>query len=379
MKYVIFQSKKMADNRKILSEADVIERLQNADFAFPPLRFDLLETQFDQPDKIQWDLMIAVSWGNRKFRFAVECKALFTPKAFQDAIRRLKEASPPAACLPLLVLPFLRESQLRELERQGISGIDLCGNGFVSAPGRFAVFRTGADNRFPTYAPIKNVYRKNTSMVARLLLAVPFFERVQDVRDAVAARDILAMFWAKTPIRLGTVSKALKGLEDDLIVGREQGIRLLQPEKLIDKLQQNYETPRTLGRTRIKIEGSRQTVIQVVRDAADQADLPIMATGLSSVSRYALMQREEILSVYCPRSARLLDRLPARADDRFPNLEIIQAEEQTLYFNSRWEDGFLWASPVQTYLELMAGDKRDRETAEQVRATLLDRLKGKGQ
>ena len=323
--------------------------------------------------------MIAVSWGNRKSRFAVECKALSTPKAFQDAIWRIQNVSLPSACLPLLVLPFLRESQLCELEQQGISGIDLCGNGFVIAPGRFAVFRTGAKNQFPTYAPIKNVYRKNTSMVARLLLAVPFFESVQDIGAAVAARDILARFWVKTPIRLGTVSKALKGLEGDLIVGREQGVRLLQPEKLIDKLQQNYETPRTLGRTRLKIEGSRQTVIQVLRDGAQQTNLPIMATGLSSVSRYALMQREEIFSVYCPRSARLIDQLPGRADDRFPNLEIIQAAEQALYFNSKKEDGFLWASPVQTYLELMAGDKRDRETAEQVRATLLDRLKGTGQ
>ena len=265
-------------------------------------------------------------------------------------------------------------SHLTELERSGISGIDLCGNGVVLVPGRFAVFRTGAKNRFPTYSPIKNVYRKNTSMVARVLLAIPFFKTVQDLGDAVSARDVLASRWRKTPTRLGTVSKALKTLEEDLIVERKQGIRLIQAEKLLDKLQQNYEPPRGVNRSRLKVETAGTTVIQVLGKQAGQVGLPVVATGLSSVSRYAVMQRGEMLSVYCPRSAPLLKRFPNMETDRFPNLELIETEEQPLYFDSSEEDGFLWASPLQTYLELMAGDKRDRETAEQIRAYLLDRL-----
>jgi len=51
----------------------------------------------------------------------------------------------------------------------------LCGNGVVGVPGEFFVFRTGAENRFPTYTPIKNIYRRNTSMVARALLTDPDF------------------------------------------------------------------------------------------------------------------------------------------------------------------------------------------------------------
>jgi hypothetical protein len=31
----------------------------------------------------------------------------------------------------------------------------------------------------------------------------------------------------------------------------------------------------------------------------------------------------------------------------------------------------LWASPIQVYLELMTGDKRDRETAGQVKEVIL--------
>jgi len=80
------------------------------------------------------------------------------------------------------------------------------------------------------------------------------------------------------------------------------------------------------------------------------------------------------LSVYCPRLETLLDRLSGSESDRFPNLELIETDDETVYFDARKEGDFWWASPVQVYLELMAGDKRDRETAEQVKAYLLMNL-----
>ena len=364
----------MVQIRKQLSEKEVIDQLTSPEFAFPPLRLKFSEYQLQQEVNSPWDLLVEASWDRRTAKFAVECKALSTPKAFQDIVRRIPDVPRPAGYLPLVVLPFLRESQLRELERSRISGIDLCGNGVVLVAGQFSVFRTGAKNRFPTYTPIKNVYRKNTSMVARVLLAIPFFESVQDVRDAVNARDVLASRWTQTPTRLGTVSKALKVLEEDLIVERKRGVRLLQAEKLLDKLQQSYEPPRVLERTRLKVETGGASLRLILRTEADEAGLPVVATGLSSVSRYAVMQRGEMLSVYCPRSAPLLKRFPNTETDRFPNLELVETEDQPLYFDSPEEDGFFWASPVQAYLELMAGDKRDQETGEQVRAYLLDRL-----
>jgi hypothetical protein len=67
----------------------------------------------------------------------------------------------------------------------------------------------------------------------------------------------------------------------------------------------------------------------------------------------------------------MLERIPGNQGDRFPNLELVETEDETVYFDARKKEDFWWASPVQVYLELMAGDKRDRETAEQVRSLLL--------
>ncbi|MBW2311723.1 MAG: winged helix-turn-helix domain-containing protein, partial [Deltaproteobacteria bacterium] len=123
---------------------------------------------------------------------------------------------------------------LQELEREGISGIDLCGNGVVIVPGMFAVFRSGGKNRFPASAPIKNIYRKNSSMVGRVFVVRPVFNAVQDVCSEINQRNMLVNRW--DPMSLSTVSKALKTLEQDLIVERRGAIRLLQPDKLLEKL-----------------------------------------------------------------------------------------------------------------------------------------------
>jgi hypothetical protein len=86
------------------------------------------------------------------------------------------------------------------------------------------------------------------------------------------------------------------------------------------------------------------------------------------------MQRGDLLSVYCPRVEILLERLSGSRSDRFPNLDLIETEDETVYFDARQEGNFRWASPVQVYLELMAGDKRDQETAEQVKSYIIKNL-----
>ncbi len=365
----IFQNRKMDAIRKLPTESDIIERLRRGQVALPPLRLKLVETE-----RAGRDAVVVASWSGQQAKFAVECKALSTPKGFDNAVRRCQDGPLPSGVLPMLVMPYLRESQLQELEIKGISGVDLCGNGVVVAPGRFTVFRCGAKNQFPTYSPIKNIYRKNSSMVARVFLAEPFYVSVQQVHEAVNARDLLLSSWKKTPMGLSTVSKALKVLEEDLIINRSQGVRLVQPEKLLAALKGNYVPPSKEPRSRLKIPGDRTSVMQLLRARSDAVSLPIVATGLSSVSQYAVMQREDVLSIYCPDIATLRNSLGGKETDRFPNVELIGTGEQPLYFDTQEAEGFFWASPVQTYLELMAGDKRDQETAEQVQAYLLRSL-----
>ena len=352
----------------------MIEQLRMGRVSLPPLSFRLLKGGPQAGGNLYFDALVEASWGESIAKFAVECKSLSTPKAFQDGLNLLKTSSVPEGCRPLLLVPFLNERKLQELEREKISGIDLCGNGVVVIPEMFAVFRSGEKNRFTSSAPIKNIYRKNSSMVGRVFLLRSGYETVQDICAEINRRNLLVKRWDKKAMSLSTVSKALKTLQEDLIISREDTIRLLQPDKLLQKLSENYAPPNIKERIRLKVPERIGTIEELLGKESQALGLPLAAAGMSSVSRYAVMQRGDLLSVYCPRLDILLERLSGSQSDRFPNLELIETEDETVYFDGREEENFWWASPVQVYLELMAGDKRDQETAEQVNSYIINNL-----
>lgn len=359
------------------TEKEMIEELRRGKVSLPPLNFRFLDSKLEIDGNRRVDALIEASWQDKTACFVLECKSLSTPKTFRDGLNQLNSLSLPEGYQPLLMMPFLRDEQLKELEREGISGIDLCGNGVVIVPGLYSVMRSGGKNRFPSSAPIKNIYRKNSSMVGRAFLARPSYEAVQDIRLEINRRNLLIDRWNKKPMGLSTVSKVLKTLEEDLIVSRNNVIRLLQPDKLLEKLSDNYTPPKITARIRLKIPEQNRTIRETILDQAEERGLPLTAAGVSSVGRYAVMQRGDLLSVYCPRVELLIKPTLGSQTERFPNLELIETEDETVYFDSRQDDNFPWASPVQVYLELMIGDKRDREIAEQVKLYILAELRGK--
>ena len=361
----------MVKFRKLTTQREIIEQLRRGKISLAPLSFRFLEVQPKADGNRRLDAFVEASWRDSTARFAVECKSISTPKAFQDGLNLMKSLSLPKGYRPMIIMPFLSEQQLQGLEREGISGIDLCGNGVVIVPGKFAVFRSGEKNLFCSSAPIKNIYRKNSSMVGRVFLARSVYDTVQEICSEINQRNMLVQRWDKRPMSLSTVSKSLKNLEEDLIVERKGIIRLLQPDKLLEKLSANYVPPKIRERVRLKVSSESATIEELLLKQSQALNLPLVAAGTSSVAQFAVMQRGDLLSVYCPRLEMLLERLSGSQSDRFPNLELIETEDETVYFDARQEGKFWWASPVQVYLELMVGDKRDRETAEQVKSFLL--------
>jgi hypothetical protein len=362
----------MARGRPI-TEKDMLEQARSGRLELPPVRFKVATAK---PRGGKGDLTLAATWDGGTARFVVEVKSHSTPKEFETAAGQADSYARTSGALPMVLLPYLRESQLRELEHRGISGIDLCGNGVVVVPGRLTVFRTGHPNQFPTSAPIKNVYRRKTSMVGRSFLSTPTYPSVGAVCETVNARNLLVRLGGRTPMRVATAWKALKGLEDDLIVAKEDGFRLLQADKLLDKLVENYETPKPARTVALKVDPAGGNLMRWFAERAARSPSPWVLTGLGSVERYAVMARDEIVAVYCTKLDDLRTALGGKENARFPNVELIEVGDEPVYFDPQADKDVRWASPVQCYLELMAGDKRDQETAEQVRAYLLNRLGG---
>jgi hypothetical protein len=92
---------------------------------------------------------------------------------------------------------------------------------------------------------------------------------------------------------------------------------------------------------------------------------------------------EPIASFYCSMppeelvKAASIDPAPQR---HFADLELLQTDDERMYFDTRVEGDLLVSSPIQAWLELAIGDKRAQQMANELRVRLLTELgkKGKG-
>lgn len=350
----------------MLATGEAIQRLRSGKVRLPPLSIEVLEAPAFK-EGLELDALLRLGWQGESFTFAVEYKARATPKALSNAIFETR-AVKDAGLNPLILVPYLSEQRLDELEARGVSGIDLCGNGIVMVPPKLLVRRSGAPNLFRESQKLKNVYRGASSLVARVFLSAPLFTSVQAVEEEIRQRG--------GSVSLSTVSKALKLLEEDLIISRNGGrISLLQPKMLLSRLVENYRVPGVRKRFVGKLKTEEKSAIATLERESGRKNLRLALTGAGSTGYYATMARGKTIHIYCDGLDALLADLETEETRAFPSLEVLETNDATVYFDLERRDGYPVASPVQTYLELMRGDKRDRETAEQVQERILSRVR----
>lgn len=347
----------------MLSESQILSRIAEKP-DFPPLRGTIEEfnpTLFLNGGKKSVDLVLTLEWKNQRRKFVAECKGQSAPSYLAGAIEQVRayNAARPDL-LPLVIVPYLGPKSLDRLIEAGVSGLDLCGNGIINVPGAWFVFRTGAKNRFPSSSPIKNVYRGTSSIVARVFLSRPNYESVSDVRDEILKR--------KGDVSPSTVSKVLKALQEDLIISRNDEIRLLQPERLIEQLQDTYRRPWTKPRLQGKV-GNVENLIRKAKEVAENNKALIARR--SQTPYIVLPSSNELISLYVSSSAPFLKEFEFEETSRFPNVEFLETDDPTVYFDRREPGPIPIISPLEAYLELSKGGKREQEAAEPLRADIL--------
>lgn len=345
-----------------LTEADMLSQLRSGEVRVPPLALTWTVGGRSQ----EADAFAKVSWGGKTYRFVAELKGRSIPKVFSAALAQAKAFAQRTGENPMVVLPYLAPERLEELEREQVSGIDLCGNALVVIPGKLLVLRTGAENKFRESFPIRDVYRGTTSLVARALLLRSSTSSLSDLDRFIRSRG--------GEITLTTISKALRRMEDDVLIERRGGqARLLQPETLLQKLAAAYRPPKVRRKIVASTRLDRETLCRRITSTETTAVL----SGQSSTDRYAVMGREDRTRLYC-KSISATERAlgsDLKAGDRFANVELLETEDPAVYFDIRRDRSVPFASPIQTFLELAAGDKREQETADQVRQFILSELR----
>ena len=92
------------------------------------------------------------------------------------------------------------------------------------------------------------------------------------------------------------------------------------------------------------------------------------------------MGRDDVPVIYTDNITRLLDAWGdgAKETTRFADFELAETDDATVFFDARPVNGLPYASPIQAYVECKTGDKREKETADQVARVILDGLSIKG-
>lgn len=350
----------------MLSETKILSMLESGDLQFPPLTFRLLKENVRNKD---WacDAVLEAAWNEDKFTFAAAVKRYSSDRTVFDAIRESAFVADKLSAFPIVIAPWLSEEQVLKLEAEGVSGIDLCGNGVIVIPGKLLIVKSGKPNSFKDSREVKNVYEGTSSLVARVFLAKESYQSVTEIVEEIRTRF--------GGITQPTVSKALKQLEADVIIWREKGlIKLVQAEKLLDRLVANSKKPAALAQAAGKLQCSPSEVSSAIAIAGRKFGCKTVVTGACSVNQYAAMAREPLVEMYCDIDPhRLVSSLGLQVDgtSRFPNFHLIRTDDPAAFFDARADDQVMYSSPAQCYLELMQGDKREQETAAQVRALIL--------
>lgn len=350
--------------RKMI-EPNCENAIRQGEVSLPPLDIRLIE--MGQPNT--WDALIDVAWAKKTCRFVVECKRDARPQTLRMAANQAQSyAKDSDAGRPMVIVPYLTAEKIDELLAQGVSGIDLCGNGGVEVPGLFSVYRTGQPNLYRQSTPLRSAYRGDSSLVARALLLKFRFGAVGDILDLIETRG--------GSLVMSTVSKALKRLESDLVIERPnpRKIRLIDPDRLLDQLLKNYQPPKQRASWLGRIELNDPSLRQRISNLCEQVD--VVRTGMNSAADYVTFAGENILECYTRKPiAELLDAIGGQANETqsFPNLRLIETDDQRVFFDAREN---LVAAPLQTWLEMASGDKRSRESAEPLRQKLLRDAEG---
>ena len=359
----------------MLSQEDAFEVLSTQrDILYP---FELLEIQQEYSLLGRSiDFFIQANLEGKRYYFFAEYKSSTGHGQIERAVESAKalnlknvpEDLFSEKPIHLIIVPYLPEEKIRFLAERSINAIDLCGNGVIRIPPSVYISKIGNDNKYPTSRPLKNPFSGKSAFVPRTLLTKRSFHSITSIQEEVFALG--------GDLSLGTVSKALSTLEEMFLISKkDKGVQLLQPDLLLQKLSQHNQTkPAKIIKGKVN-ETNLDKIAQKIFQLSKEQDVRSALLWLGMINPYAAIARPESIVAYT-NSTSLVEALELDTHSKFPNVELRISKDPMVFFDRRtWLDGFMMLSPVQTFLELMRGGKREKEIAEQVKTYILDQLK----
>ncbi len=365
-----FPSEKPSEFQK-LREDQVLEILLRSP-TFIPAKVSMVAEQAAGTD-VHCDGLVDVSWRGRTERFAVEVKSKSYPATIENAMLQAERSAEQLGVRPIVVVPYLGEEMLQRLAAREVSGIDLCGNCVILATG-FGIWRSGAPNRYRETRAIQNPFSGDSSVFARSFLLQPRFGTLKELREFTQGKSDRRPLETGSTLLMGTASKIVSALEDELIVARTpDGITLVESRRLLLNLRERYKrlpTESLVGKTPF----SAAELWTRLNSARLDGRMRAVATGIASAGFYGVLSGVERTSLVVDDITLASELLEIRTGRAFANIELIEDRKDLPYFDARFEAERNWASPIQTWLELAQGGPREQEAGEGLERQILSRL-----
>jgi hypothetical protein len=360
-------------------EASVLQALKDqAPFAqLPGIR--LTNVAESQPFDVRFDL----ESGANKIRVYAEIKESISPRQLENIapwIARLRAVEKDAAFA--IICPSLSQQAQAFCIEAGIDFLDLAGNISINVPGKFVLQRTGQRSKGVVESiegPREvNVFSGRFSRILRVLLQNPrnwtLSEIARELERESRDNRVPAGFAANLQSRpsfavsLGTISKALRTLEDQLWV-RRRGTQVLVPEpkRLLDAWAAKYrERYRFRMRSSISCPNPFGQNLAAISQALGSLPVgPFAFTGPAAANVRAPFIDLDAVDVYLPQPKQtesLRDLAKRKADG--PPLRFLEPYDLGVFMYARQFDNIPVVSDIQTYLDLSARGGRDQKQAD---------------
>src|SRR6266849_6801558 len=305
-----------------------------------------------QEPKRPFDVSFELTSGKNRILVFGEIKQAPSPKMLAEIspwMQRMKSLKDDAAFA--IIAPALSLQAQAYCVANGIDFLDLAGNISIQVPGKFTLQRLGrrSEERDQPADSSRsmNVFSGRSSRVLRVLLEKPKVWSLTDIAKELAAeaKRVERIFGQpiEFAVSLGSVSKALSSLEEQLWI-RRQGLAVLVPEPrrlLVEWAEKYRERYRWRLRSSFEVAnpfGSGVSRInEQLKEELGGAYAFTAAAAASLVAPFVELDRVDIFLGSEESGARL--RKLAERESTGPKLRLIYPYDNGVFLYSRREGG----------------------------------------
>jgi hypothetical protein len=317
-----------------------------------------------------FDVSFRIEWGASRVPVFAEFHEALTPKILDGIapwIARLKAVQPEAAFA--VIAPSISHQTQEYCIQRGVDFLDLAGNIAINVPGGFVLRRLGMKGEKAREVAqdqrILDIFSGRSSRVLRVLLR----KRKTWTLKGIAAELVAeTRAWNRPEldfqVSLGTISKVLSTLEQEMLI-RRQNSNIVVPDLrlLLARWTEKYKERSRARLRRSRTKPNPYISLDAFTMSAPPSLLSVTGPAAGFFKRIPLSAVDVIETFVLPGGEPRLPDGPGKVDSG-PNLRISDAYDAGVFMYARPVGNVFLVSDVQCYLDLCARGGRDVKQAE---------------